>query len=191
MEDSTPPPDEVPQFECPFCGKSVGVSDPAQTVFQCPDCGQQFFAPTTAEEDSTATHEQAQAQAADEEARREAELSELRISQVANLRRGAIRSRSWFIVGAVACVVGASQFVYFAIERYRGGERHGPLRDALGAAILLMIVPYFMRKIRVLGKEIAESRLKDPATPPDFSTLSDGSQRWANLDQLAGTDKKE
>ena len=141
MEDSTPPPDEVPQFECPFCGKSVGVSDPAQTVFQCPDCGQQFFAPTTAEEDSTATHEQAQAQAADEEARREAELSELRISQVANLRRGAIRSRSWFIVGAVACVVGASQFVYFAIERYRGGERHGPLRDALGAAILLMIVP--------------------------------------------------
>jgi hypothetical protein len=169
----------------------VGVSDPAQTVLQCPACGQQFFAPSTPEEDSTSNHEQAQAQAADEEARREAELSELRISQVANLRRGAIRSRSWFIVGAVACVVGASQFVYFAIERYRGGERSGPLRDGLCAAILLMIVPYFMRKIRLLGKEIAESRLKEPATPPDFTTLSDGSQRWANLDQLAGTDKKE
>jgi ribosomal protein L37AE/L43A len=191
MEDSTPPPDEVPQFECPFCGKSVGVSDPAQTVLQCPACGQQFFPQTASEEDSASDNEQAQAHTADEEARREAELSELRISQVANLRRGAIRSRSWFIVGAVACVVGASQFVYFAIEKYRAGERRGPLRDAICAAILLMIVPYFLRKIRILGQEISESRLKDPATPPDFSTLSDGSQQWTNLDQLAGTDKKE
>jgi len=190
MEDSTPPPDEPARY-CPFCGKPLGVSDPAQAVLQCPDCGQQFFLSTAPEDDSTADAEQVEARADDEEAQRDAELSEMRISQVASLRRGAIRTRSWFIVVAAACVVVAIQFIYLAIEKYRVGQRRDPLRDVLCAGILLVIVPFVTRRILQLGSEIAESRLKDPTTPPDFSTLSDGSQRWTNLDQLAGRDEKE
>jgi DNA-directed RNA polymerase subunit RPC12/RpoP len=191
MEESAPPPERASQYDCPACGKAVAASDPSQSVLQCPDCGQQFFVPAPPDADSALNEEQDRDDDAAEEARREAELSELRISQVANLRRGAIRSRSWFIVGAVAGVVGAAQFIYFAIAKYRTGQRAGPLRDLLCAVVLLAIVPYFTRRIRQLGHEIAESRLKDPIAPPDFSTLSDGSQRWTNLDQLGHHDESE
>lgn len=185
MDETDPP--TAAHIDCPFCAKPVTLIDPSQTVLNCPECGQQFYAPTIPEEESTADADLAQSDADAEVARREAELSELRISQVANLRRGAIRSRSWFIVGAVACVVAAIQFVYLAFEKYRMGQRRGPIRDLLGAAALLILVPYFTGRVSKLGREIAESRLKDPTTPPDFSTLSDGSQRWTNLEQLAGS----
>ena len=33
-------------------------------------------------------------------------------------------------------------------------------------------------------KEAIATRIEPPATPPDFSTLSDGSQRWKNLEEI-------
>jgi hypothetical protein len=43
---------------------------------------------------------------------------------------------------------------------------------------------FFMRRAIVLHREATQSYLKDPTTTPDFSTLSDGSQRWKNLEDL-------
>jgi hypothetical protein len=155
-------------------------------VLQCPQCGQQFFVSTDGAEELASADDEGQTQTPEDDAKADADLSELRIRQVSDLRRGAIRSRSWLIVVAVACVVGAGQLIYLAVRQYHAGHRRGALRDVLCAAVALLIVPYLVRRIRQLGNEIRETRLKDPQTPPDFSTLSDGSQRWTNLEDLTG-----
>jgi hypothetical protein len=41
-----------------------------------------------------------------------------------------------------------------------------------------------MGRAIALHREATKSRVDTPMTPPDFSTLSDGSQRWKNLEEL-------
>ena len=43
---------------------------------------------------------------------------------------------------------------------------------------------YFMRRAVALHKEATASRIQPPTVDPDFSTLSDGSQRWKNFDEI-------
>lgn len=184
-----PPDDDSSACQCPACGEPVpAAGNPMQNVLQCPNCGEQFFrtgdeatppAEAAGADDETRERTELQAQ-------RDAELSELRIRQVANLRRGAIRGRSWLIIGAITCVVGTAQLVQMAIHDLRLGLRLGPATDVILAAIAIAIFRQLLRRIRDLSREIRASKLADPPTPPDFSSLSDGSQQYANLDRLSG-----
>lgn len=100
------------------------------------------------------------------------------------MRRGAYRTRSWLIIAAVACVAGAAQLIYLAVRGYHFGQRIVPGGDLLAAAVALVVLPFFIRRAIRVNREIRQSPLDEPQTPPDFSTLSDGSQRWKNLEAM-------
>lgn len=191
MQEFAQPGSEPIIYHCPHCGGLVSVEGPTQSGLRCPHCGESFSIASDDVPANTAAGGVEDAQArAETEARREADLSERRIRQVANLRRGAYRTRSWLIIGACTCAVGFAQLVHLAIRDWRFGLRLGPAADVILAMLAAAVFWHFVRRIRALSREIHEPPMHDPATPPDFSTLSDGSQRWANLDELANRTRK-
>ena len=113
-------------------------------------------------------------------------MDAMRVHELARGRRATIRARSWLIVGMVGCVAVAGEMIRKAVVAVRGlhavslravdVRRRGDGRDRDGG------VPRPPRP-GDLG-ELAKPLLQDPETPPDFSTLSDGSQHWKNLDQM-------
>jgi hypothetical protein len=116
----------------------------------------------------------------------EPELDGQRIRQLAALRRGTIRARSWCLIAAGVCLVGAIQLVIFSVQLLHAGGswglRVGCYLVAAVGGVWLMV--FFLRRARVLKKEIQKSALGQPESLPDFSQLSDGSQRWKNLEEL-------
>jgi hypothetical protein len=141
------------------------------------------------------------------------ELDGLRIRQLAALRRGAYRVRSYMIVGAGTCAVAAAQLVWMTVA-----SPHSP---AVAFGFLLLAIlgsfgcAFFIRRIRQISAELEHSRLDahamrcvqcgydvrglssgkcpecgailptpPPPAEPDFSTLSDGSQQWKNLEDV-------
>jgi hypothetical protein len=116
---------------------------------------------------------------------RSAELDGIRIRQLATLRRAAYRSRSHAIVAALVCAFAVIQAGYLLVQQL--------LHTGYSARILLYTgfiiagaycAMFFTRRAVALHREATQSHLTDPTTPPDFSTLSDGSQRWKNLEEI-------
>lgn len=186
MSQSPPEPADLPQYHCPACGQLVSAAEASQSLLQCPHCGEQFFSSAREEAEHGEAIEDGHTDAAEAAASSEdAELSEIRIRQIAALRRGAIRTRSWAIIAAGVSVVTAAKLIQMTVVDARLGMRLAPLGDALAAAAVLMIFTYFVRRAIELGREIRASRLQDPASAPDLSTLSDGSQRYRHLEDLS------
>lgn len=109
----------------------------------------------------------------------QAELNSLKIRQFSVTYRG----RSWLIVAAIACLA-AAQLIYFAVRGYCLGIRAVPLGEVSIAAVALLFSVYFFQRARDLTRELRKSKLAEPTTPPDFSSLRDGSQRWKNLEEM-------
>lgn len=110
----------------------------------------------------------------------------MRIRQISDLKRGAYRNRSWCVVGAAACLVGAAQLVPMTVHELHRGDVVLPIGFCFAAAAALVGAGYFIRSASVLTREIrASSSLPEPTAPPDFSTLSDGSQHWKNLGEVS------
>ena len=187
MSDPAPHGRDAIEYQCPTCGQPVGAGTSPGEVLQCPHCGGQFFVPDESRSAQTASTlaEGEHDAAVENDAPPEVDLSELRIRQVSSLRRGAYRTRSWLIIGALTCGVGFCQLVYIAVRDWRLGLRLGPIIDLVLAVLAVALFRSLLRRIRMLNREIEASRQQDPATPPDLSSLSDGSQRWANLDALS------
>ena len=117
----------------------------------------------------------------------DAELSGLRIRQVTSLRRGAFRSRSYCIIGAAACLVCAIQLVVMMVKLARFHDaRHWAMIG--GEALLALSAVWgclaLTRRAIAFHRELQKPMLEDPTTPPDFSTLSDGSQQVQALEQM-------
>ena len=115
-------------------------------------------------------------------------LNSNRIRQMAALRRGAIRSRSYCVIAMVGCVVGAAEFGFDAWRRW---PRPANVRGVLVATVylvcgvgLLFLGRYFFRLAMRFHREVRQSNLAPPETPPDFSQLSDGSQIVKNLEEI-------
>ena len=115
-------------------------------------------------------------------------LNSNRIRQMAALRRGAIRSRSYCVIALSGCVVGA---VEFGFDAWRRWPRPVNARGALVALVyvlcgagLLLLGRYFFRLAMRFDREARQSNLPPPQTPPDFSQLSDGSQIVKNLEEI-------
>ena len=185
MQDPLRDPAEVPHYHCPNCGGLI-AAPMGQRLIVCRDCGEQSFisedSSTTGE--SSDPHDQAELPAATEP-----ELSEARIRQISNLRRGAYRNRSWCVVGAVSCLVGAAQLIQMIVQEARRGSVILPIGFCLAAAAALLGSGYFVRSVMVLTREIRASSLANPTSLPDFSTLSDGSQQWRRLDEISDAER--
>ena len=152
-----------------------------ESLLQCPHCGLQFFAATAdddAHEAETLDYYSAQ--------HPEEPLSEVRIRQISGLRRAAYRSRSWVIIAAGVCLVAGVKLVITMVLDIRGGLRARPIRYGLAAVALFMICAYLVRQAIEMTRRIRQARQPEPREPPDFSSLSDGSQRWKNLEDLSG-----
>jgi hypothetical protein len=115
-------------------------------------------------------------------------LNSNRIRQMAALRRSAIRSRSYCVIAIGGCVVGAADFVFFAIRRLLGHPSTLGILIAityfLAAAILLFSSRYFVRLARRFHGQANQSAIPEPTMPPDFSKLQDGSQIVRNLEEM-------
>ena len=183
-----PPPVEHPlpdSYPCPECGSAVPADADGGAILQCPRCGTQFFLPADPDEIEHAAPEDAAAVEAPSDA--DAELSALRIRQVSALRRGAYRARSYCIIGAAVCGVAVVNLILRLAELLRHHRwqarwvRYGVLYTVLAMAAAYGLV-YFVHRINELTREVRRPSLQDPATPPDFSTLSDGSHHVRDLE---------
>jgi hypothetical protein len=111
----------------------------------------------------------------------DAELDGVRIRQLSTLRRATYRSRSYAMIWSTVCAVATVQFIIMAAREDR------PM--LLIAWVLLAICSSWMsfhcaRRAIALHREAKRKMLVEPTTPPDFSTLSDGSQHARNLEDV-------
>jgi hypothetical protein len=126
-----------------------------------------------------------EAPAARARAHAQAELDGVRIRRLAAARRALYRQRSYCIVAAGFCAVAAGELAWTAIALFSAaGWRLRP-----GAYLLLAMgstfaaIDFARRAVR-LHRLAGRSALPEPAAPPDFSPLGDGSQRWRNLEEM-------
>jgi hypothetical protein len=115
------------------------------------------------------------------------ELDATRIHQFAALKKAAIRARSYALIGAVLAAVSAVKLVLLVIERVRAaGWGLMTIAYALLVCVTGMLAVHFVRRAVALHREASAPAPLPPVPPggPDISTLSDGSQRWKNLDEI-------
>lgn len=116
---------------------------------------------------------------------REEAFSSLRIRQHAALRRSTYRSRSHAIIAAGLCFVGAIQLGWFFILDMRAhGWSLRLIAYALAITAFCCGTIYFIGRARKWHRETKQVPLPEPTTPPDFSTLSDGSDLVDKLNRI-------
>jgi hypothetical protein len=146
-------------------------------VLRCAQCGRTFDIAHDDPSDALARDEAFAA--ADEQ------LNTLRIRQLATARRAAYRARSYSIIAAAACAVMTGQLIWMTIRHVRSsGWGKQPIGYLLFALLAVFGIGYFVLRAIELHREAKKSALSDPTTPPDFSTLEDGSKRWKNLEDV-------
>ncbi len=114
------------------------------------------------------------------------QLNSTRIQQLTKLRRATIRSRSWCLIGAVVGFAAVVELIHKIVQYVHQDHGWGLWPSvfvliAIGSGVMALL---FSRRVIELHREIQKPLLDDPQTPPDFSTLSDGSQRWKNLEEM-------
>lgn len=113
----------------------------------------------------------------------EQELDALRIRQVARGRQAAMRFSSYFLVGAGATAVAALDLLWRTIRQLK---EHTPAIALYlpAAGALAWLSSRLFAKANRLSQEAQARTAPEPTSPPDFSTLSDGSHIVRNLERL-------
>ena len=120
-----------------------------------------------------------------DDAEPEEHLDRLHIRQATVLRRSLYRGRAYALVGALACAAAAAQCAWLA---YRYVRALG--WDARPVALVVLMwgaiagAAWCARRAAALVREARAMGMPDSGMPPDFSTLSDGSQRARNLEDV-------
>ncbi len=94
-----------------------------------------------------------------------------------------MRSRTYNILGAAACLTGAAKLVIMTVKEVRAVGWH--LRQVsfvLFVIVALSPIPFLLQRAAHWAKESRGAKMPDPETPPDFTPLSDGSQHAKNLE---------
>jgi uncharacterized iron-regulated membrane protein len=188
MSDFTDLSDDTPQqVACPGCAKSVELTrDSATQLVRCPYCNTDFFAST--DHSHLPVVDDTPPPAAD--ADRDSAFNTLRIQQLTALRMGAIRSRSWWIMGFCMMMLTALNLIakaaiYLALVHQPGWKPEWtPALELLAGLLAILFARFAWRKAAAFKREIDRSALVEPTAPPDFSTLSNGSDRWKNLENV-------
>jgi len=114
--------------------------------------------------------------------RGEDELDSLRIREARSLRRNLVRTRAYLVIGSIVAVGLIIKLVQTAIDtvyfEHNGWTWAAGLEVAF-AALGVGLIIYMLIVAQRLKRELDKPTLEDPLTPPDFSTLSDGSERKA------------
>ena len=184
----TPPAMSEIELACPICGQGVAVAlrDSPQMLV-CPNCGHEFVAPAL-----DGATEIAGDHGGDEAGEAQIEqvpmdmLTAVRIRELAAERRATYRAGSYCLIAAGVCAVTIAQLTWMIAQHLR--VRHGWGIQCTGyllfIALALYGLVYFFLQARRLHREARQSSLREPTTPPDFSTLDDGSKRVANLEDV-------
>jgi ribosomal protein S27E len=170
------------RLHCPGCGEEVDVAaESAGQLVRCPYCNTDFFASPEQShldivDDTVAVPEGPQEKAVDQN----------RVARLAALRLGNIRARSWWVIGLGICVMAFLDALRRA-ALYVLVLHHWGVWPTVDVAIALLAIRWALlcrRRAADLKIEIDRSAISEPATPPDFSTLSDGRDRWKNLENV-------
>lgn len=170
-EDAEAQPDDL---ACPHCGQPFAPPDHPVSTVLCPNCGGEV---------SLHDEDEGEQKAAPN---RDDELSGIRIRQLVVMRRSAVRARSYCLIAVITCVVGVVQLAINAIYGWRA-RGAGAFLAWLQAALALVCVSgavFFSRKLLTYHRELQKRPLDELDTPPDFTTLSDGSQHWQALERM-------
>lgn len=150
---------------------------------RCPYCGTQFFARADVlgldvVDDTLET----ETEKPDPSLR----LDTNKIRQLTALRRGAVRARSWCWIAATVAAVAAVELIIKAIENVR--HTHGITSRAMGFVLFAILATVLAIAMgghgQKLSREINAPPTPGPIDEPDFTPLSDGSQRWNNLNDV-------
>ena len=166
-------------FNCRSCGRPFSPDDTARQPPLCPHCGEIPIIDDLPDP----SPEQPQALAPDDQH----ELEGQRIEQIVRVRRSVLRIRGWCITAAIACLVLAAQQIIWLFAALFRAPWSPQQTIRLSLAIILLAAAVLLRqRITRFSLELRRTRasLPDPATPPDFSSLSDGSQHIRNLENL-------
>ena len=172
-----------PRLACPGCGEEVEVSpESAGQLVRCSYCNTDFFA----------SKEQSHLQVVDDTAPAQAEqdreiaFDKLRIEHFTALRMGAIRARSWWLIAMCMCALIVLDMLGKVIVEISVNHHWGlwpTLRVGLAIAAGFSAKHAYQRAAQ-FKKEIDKSAIPEPTTPPDFSTLDNGSDRWKDLENV-------
>lgn len=166
-------------FTCPHCGTALDASpgDWPQNVV-CPQCGGLTVIPAIDGKIDQAD-EPAPSPNSDDQ------LSSVRIRQFAAGRRAVYRSRSYCVIGALVCVVAVVQLTWNGIALLRAtGAGFRTTSYLLAAGAAGWGARYFFRKAMEMDREAKRSARPAATGEPDFAPLSDGSQRWKDLEDI-------
>lgn len=163
--------DEPDSLRCPAC--DADFEPQPGTVQQCPACGEQFFATQSADE----TDEDRDAQLALEQRLQDQSqtLDNRHIRFVQLEKRSLYRWRTWMLVIALGCVGLAGQLVWIGVRQWTSDSTRSIAYFVVAVGVGVFSLRFFARAQRYL-KQAQTMSLAEPTTPPDFSTLSDGSQ---------------
>lgn len=162
------------QIICTACGADVFEDESGRLPLQCPACGELLVIDDAPPE--TQVNEPLESD----------ELEESNIRRIVRARRALVRTRGYYIAFLLACVIG---IVQLSARLYRGAAQVEMIGYAAALVLLLLIASTFFRRLQATSAKLKESALADPATPPDFDSLSDGSQHTDNLEDFGGADK--
>jgi hypothetical protein len=214
MADASQIPQPVPPFACGQCGTQFdpaasasaepmpAQSAPAQSPpAHCPHCGisvteAAIAQPEPAGDIEIIADDDDVLEGDDEPSGEDAadELSSLHIRQVSALRRGAYRARAYCVVTVSALLFAAVELAMMTLRNARtGGPKFLSAMYVATGALALIFSWKLGGRIMELTRELKEPLLSDPDEPPDFSTLSDGSQHARYLAEMQEipNDKKD
>ncbi len=123
------------------------------------------------------------------------DLDGVRIRQITLLKRAAYRSRSYAHVLALSCLIGAGKCVWNVVSAIRNPDpdrmtAYGVVALWMAAAAACVyLTTRFYRRAERFRREAETTMLPAPATPPDFTPLSDGSHQWRNLERIEPEDE--
>jgi hypothetical protein len=117
---------------------------------------------------------------------RESAFDKLRIENFTALRMGAIRARSWWLIALCMSLLTALDMLGKAAIFFWIFHRLAviPLLRVAVAIAVICFAKHAWTRAKAFKREIDKSALPDPVTPPDFSTLNDGSDRWKHLENV-------
>ena len=169
------PPNELLIYPCPACGAEIAPALDRPNLLICPVCRCESFIPTAEE---PATEETV-------ELSRDEEIDGARIRRLATERRSINRTASYFIVAAGVCIVAIGQLTWMTIQHLRAiGWTPRPIGYLLFIVLAVWGAWHFGSRAAALHREAKATNLPEPRTPPDFSTLDDGSKHWKNLEDV-------
>jgi DNA-directed RNA polymerase subunit RPC12/RpoP len=169
-------------FRCPGCDEEVDVSPLALgRLVRCPYCNTDFFA----------SEEQSHAEVVDDtdheriERDRAEAFDKLRIENYTALRMSAIRARSWWLIGFyLSLLVVLDMLTKIALHLVARSWGWWPTIDLVALVLAGKCGLHSLKRAGDFKREIAGSAIPEPTTPPDFSTLNNGQDRWKHLENV-------